>query len=403
MTPRPGGASQGNPMSTQAEQRILTTHAGSLPRPKRLRELHTQRFRGEQIDEASLQREVDAAVADVVARQARAGIDIGNDGEAPRESFFTFVQHRMSGFGGRSARPTMADMTRYPGFFEILTKMYPAGGVSLMAAPRAVGPVAHRGGGEAAAECRRLKTALTEAGEPFVDAFMTAPSPGIIAAAMQNAHYATLGDYVDALAVALAHDYRAILDAGLLLQIDAPDLAMERHTLFADKPLTDFLDFVRLVAAAINRGLAGAPPERVRLHVCWGNYEGPHDLDVPLIDIWPEVSRIQAGAFLISMANPRHAHEVRCFESGALPDGATLIAGAIDTTTNYVEHPEVVAMRIEDAVEAVGDPARVMAGTDCGFETSAGFQSVADDVCWAKLASLSEGAKIASARVYGQN
>jgi len=385
----------------EGQQRILTTHAGSLPRPKRLRELHAQRFRGERVDEGALQSEIDAAVGDLVTRQARAGIDIGNDGEAPRESFFTFVQHRMSGFGGRSARPTMADMTRYPGFFEILNKMYPAGGVSLMAAPQAVGPITHRGGDEAAQECGRLKAALADAGNPFVDAFMTAPSPGIIAAAMQNAHYATLGDYVDALAVALAHDYRAILDSGLQLQIDAPDLAMERHTLFADKPLADFLDFVRLVAAAINRALAGAPTGRVRLHVCWGNYEGPHDLDVPLADIWPEVSRIRAGGYLISMANPRHAHEARCFEAGALPGGSTLIAGAIDTTTNYVEHPEVVALRIEAAVKAVGDPARVMAGTDCGFETSAGFQSVADDVCWAKLASLSEGARIASARLFG--
>ena len=388
-------------MSTAAQPRILTTHAGSLPRPKRLRELHTSRFQGEPIDEAAMAAEVDAAVSDVVARQARAGIDIGNDGEAPRESFFTFVQHRMTGFGGRSARPIMADMIRYPGFAEIIFKLYPPGGVSLLAAPQAIGPVAHRGGGEAAAECRRLKAVLAEAGNPFVDAFMTAPSPGIIAAAMQNLHYATLGDYVDALAEALAPEYRAILDAGFLLQIDAPDLAMERHTLFADKPLAEFLDFVRVVGAAINRALADAPAERVRLHVCWGNYEGPHDLDVPLADIWPEVSRIRAGGYLISMANPRHAHEARCFEAGALPAGASLIAGVIDTTTNYVEHPEVVTMRIEAAAKAVGDPARVMAGTDCGFETSAGFQSVADDVCWAKLAALSEGARIAAGRLFG--
>ena len=337
----------------------------------------------------------------MVARQADAGIDIGNDGEAPRESFFTFVQHRMSGFGGRSERPLMADLARYPAFFRSLNSRLPAGSVSLLAAPRAVQAVVHRGGGEAALECAQLKAALAKAGDPFVDAFMTAPSPGIIAAAMQNAHYETLGDYVDALGKALAHDYRAILDAGLLLQIDAPDLAMERHTLFADKPLSEFLDFVKLVGAAINRALAGAPTDRVRLHVCWGNYEGPHDLDVALDDIWPEVSRIRAGGFLISMANPRHAHEVCCFEAGALPAAATLIAGVIDTTTNYVEHPKVVAMRIEAAAKAVGDPERVMAGTDCGFETSAGFQAVAEDVCWAKLKSLSEGAKLASARIFG--
>jgi len=388
-------------MTDTKPERILTTHAGSLPRPPRLGQLHSRRFKGEAIDPAELAREVDAAVTEMVARQAEAGIDIGNDGEAPRESFFTYVQHRMSGFGGRSERAPMADLGRYPGFFAMLAKLYPLDGVSLLAPPQAVGPVASLGGDDVAQECRRLKAAIARAGRPFVEAFMTAPSPGIIAAAMGNAYYPSLEDYVDAVADALARDYRTILDAGLLLQIDAPDLAMERHTLFADKPLGDFLDFVKVVGRAINRALAGAPLDRVRLHVCWGNYEGPHDLDVPLADIWPEVSKINAGAYLISMANPRHAHEVCCFEAGALPAGAALIAGVIDTTTNYIEHPEVVAMRLEAAAKAVGDPTRVMAGTDCGFETSAGFQSVAADVCWAKLKAMSDGAAIASRRLFG--
>jgi 5-methyltetrahydropteroyltriglutamate--homocysteine methyltransferase len=280
--------------------------------------------------------------------------------------------------------------------------MYPAAGsVSLMTAPQAVGEVAYRGPAAVEAECARLTAAVEQSGAPFADTFLTSPSPGIIAAAMQDAHYGSLESYVQALGAALAGEYRAILDAGHALQIDAPDLAMERHTLFADKPLADFLDFVRLVLSAIERALDGLPRERVRLHVCWGNYEGPHDLDVPLADIWPEIGAARVGAFLISMANPRHAHEARCFEAGALPARASLIAGVIDTTTNYVEHPEVVAQRLETAVAAVGDPARVTAGTDCGFETSAGFQSVAPDVCWVKLKAMSDGAAIASRRIFG--
>jgi 5-methyltetrahydropteroyltriglutamate--homocysteine methyltransferase len=382
--------------------RILTTHAGSLPRPKTLTELHVRRFRGEAVDEAAFAAAVDAAVADVVARQAEAGIDVANDGEAPRESFFTFVRERLTGFGGHAQRPMMADMTRYPGFLEILGKMYPTGdSVSLIAPPQAVGPVASRGTSQVEAEARRLTDAAKRAGSPFAATFLTSPSPGIVAAAMQNAHYDSLEAYVDAVADALAPEYRAILAGGHLLQIDAPDLAMERHTLFAGKPLADFLDFVRHVVSAIDRALGEAPRDRVRLHVCWGNYEGPHDLDVPLEDIWPEIAKLRAGAFLISMANPRHAHEVRCFEAGALPAKATLVAGVIDTTTNYVEHRQVVADRIVAAAGAVGDPARVMAGTDCGFETSAGFQSVAADVCWVKLKSLSDGARIATRRLFG--
>jgi 5-methyltetrahydropteroyltriglutamate--homocysteine methyltransferase len=382
--------------------RILTTHAGSLPRPRRLTELHARRARGEAVDETVMAAEVEAAVADIVARQGEAGIDVANDGEAGRESFFTFVRERMSGFGGRSHRATMADMTRYPSFLEILGKMYPAeGSVSLMTAPQAIGPIAHQGTAKIEAECSRLTSAAARADRPFAATFLTSPSPGIIATAMQNAYFDSLADYVNAVAQALAPEYRTILAAGHVLQIDAPDLAMERHTLFAERPLADFLDFTRLVVGAINRALGDAPRDRVRLHVCWGNYEGPHDLDAPLEDIWPEIAKAEVGAFLISMANPRHAHEVRCFRNGALPAGATLVAGAIDTTTNYVEHPEVVAMRLAEAVAAVGDPARVMGGTDCGFETSAGLQSVAADVCWAKLRSLSEGARIASDRIFG--
>ena len=382
--------------------RILTTHAGSLPRPKSLTALHARRFAGEAIDNEALAAETETAVARLVALQAEAGIAIGNNGEAPRESFFTYVQHRMSGFGGRSSRPLMADMTRYEGFLALLSRSAIAEeNVSLMSAPRAIGPIAYTGAGAIEAECAQLARVLAAAGNPFVEAFVSSPSPGIIAAAMANAHYPSLEAYVDAVAHALSREYRAIVAAGFVLQIDAPDLAMERHTLFADRSLADFLDFVRVVIAAINRALHAVPRDRVRLHVCWGNYEGPHDLDVPLERIWPEIEKAKAGAFMLSMANPRHAHEVRCFRDAELPAGAILIPGVIDTTTNYIEHPEVVADRIEAAAKAVGDPLRIIAGTDCGFETSAGFGAVAPAVCWAKLRALGEGARIASARLFG--
>ncbi len=299
--------------------------------------MHARRFAGEHVDQETLDTAVESAVGEVIAKQVRAGIDIGNNGEAPRESFFTYVQHRMSGFGGRSSRPVMADMTRYEGFLALLSRTtIAAENVSLMSAPKAIGPVTYADGSAIQSECAQLERALARAGNPFVEAFVSSPSPGIIAAAMQNAHYDSLADYIDAVAVALSHEYRAIVDAGFVLQIDAPDLAMERHTLFADKPLEEFLAFVRVVVTSTNRALDAIPKERVRLHVCWGNYEGPHDLDVPLEQIWPEIEKTKAGALVIAMANPRHAHELRCLSNGAMPTGAVLIPGVIDTTTNYV-------------------------------------------------------------------
>ena len=227
-------------------------------------------------------------------------------------------------------------------------------------------------------------TAPGDAPGRFVETFMTAASPGIVAAAMANAHYATLDEYVLALAAALSVEYRAIVEHGLVLQLDCPDLAMERHTLFADRPLADFLRWVDLVVGAINHAIAGIPPDRVRLHVCWGNYEAPHTLDVPLEEILPRLYAARVGALVVSMANPRHAHEHRCFARYPLPDGMLLVAGVVDTTTNYVEHPEVVADRIELAARAVGDPHRVLAGTDCGFATAAGLGEVAEEVVWAR-------------------
>src|SRR6185369_10139090 len=213
--------------------------------------------------------------------------------------------------------------------------------------------------------------------------------------------YQTLDDYVSALADALAVEYRAIVEHGLVLQLDCPDLAMERHTLFADRPLDDFLGWVELVVAAVNRALAGIPPDRVRMHVCWGNYEAPHTLDVALDEILPRLYAARVGALVVSMANPRHAHEHRSFVRHPLPPHMLLVAGVIDTTTNYVEHPEVVADRIELAARAVGDPHRVLAGTDCGFATAAGLGEVAEELVWEKLRALRDGADLAGRRLLG--
>ncbi len=229
---------------------------------------------------------------------------------------------------------------------------------------------------------------------------MTAASPGIVASAMENRHYASMEQYVGAVAAALASEYHTIVDRGLLLQIDAPDLALERHTLFAPRPLADFLGWVELVVDAINDSLRGIDPGRVRLHVCWGNYEGPHTADVALENILPLLYQAHVGALVVSMANPRHAHEYRCFERHRLPDGMLLVAGVIDTTTNYVEHPEVVADRLMRVAGVVGDPRRVIAGTDCGFDTSAGIGDIAPSVVWEKFRALRAGADLATERLW---
>jgi 5-methyltetrahydropteroyltriglutamate--homocysteine methyltransferase len=385
-----------------SSDRILTTHAGSLPRPEELTALHVRRAAGEAIGEAEFDTAVEEATRDVIAAQLEAGLDIVNNGEAGRESFFTYVQHRMTGFGEASNRPIMADLTRYPGYLKQLAERS-AGteSINLLTAPKAVGEVRYAGSPAIEAECAQLQRLLEPHRGRFGEAFVSSPSPGIVAAAMENAYYDDLESYVAALAAALRTEYQVIVQAGFVLQIDAPDLAMERHTLFQDKPLSDFLDFVRVVVAAINDALGGLARERVRLHVCWGNYEAAHDLDVPLADIWPEISRVHAGGFLLSMANPRHAHEYHLFDKGSLPRDALLVPGVVDTTTNYVEHPEAVADRIELAARAVGDQRQIIAGTDCGFETAAGFVSVAPDIAWAKLRALSEGAALASKRLLG--
>jgi len=377
-----------------SDTRILTTHSGSLPRPPRLADLHGMRSRHEEVDPEELRVAIAEATGAVVAAQAQSGIDIGNDGEQARESFFTYVQHRMTGFGGRSQRPLMRDLLDHPDYIELALPRFARMKVDLMGAPAAEAEVTYRDTTEVAAECDLIE------GAPFAETFMTAASPGIICSAMENRHYPQMGEYVDAVARSMATEYRYIVDRGLLLQVDAPDLAMERHVLFADRPLGDFLEWVELVIAAMNHALEGIDPSRVRLHVCWGNYEGPHDLDVPLEDILPIIYQANVGALVVSMANARHAHEHRCFESLPLPDPMVLVAGVIDTTSNYVEHEQVVADRIERAARSVGDPRRIIAGTDCGFDTSAGLGDVAPSLVWTKLRALRAGADLATERLF---
>lgn len=356
--------------------------------------LHGRRSRGEDVDPLELEHAVEDATMASIAAQVEAGIDIGNDGEQARESFFTYVQHRMTGFGGTSHRPLMRDLLDHPDFLELALPRAERTQVSLLRAPAAIGEVTYRDITELDAECALVANA------PFAETFMTAASPGIVAAAMENRHYPSRDAYVRAVGVALRTEYLAIVERGLLLQIDAPDLALERHTLFADRPLGEFLDWVALVVDTINTALDGIDPADVRLHVCWGNYEGPHTHDVALDAIQPLLYDAHVGALVISMANARHAHEYRCFERRPLPDAMVLIAGVIDTTSNYVEHPEVVADRLTRIARTVGDPTRIIAGTDCGFDTSAGIGDVAPSLVWEKLRALRAGADLASDRLY---
>jgi 5-methyltetrahydropteroyltriglutamate--homocysteine methyltransferase len=385
-----------------SQDRILTTHTGSLPRPAPLTDLYARRADGEAVDEAAIDSAGKTATRHVVRQQIESGIDVGNNGEQQREAFFLYVRRRMSGFGGSWTRRTMADITRYPGFRAWSAEQEGARRhVSNRGTlPEAIGPVHYLDPALIKAECDEFLATLAElGGTGFAEPFMTAPSPGIIAAALQNRHYDTEDAYLHALGQALRVEYEAIHRAGFLLQIDAPDLALERHVSFQDRPLGDFLAFAERVVATINDALVNVPRDSVRIHACWGNYEAPHDCDVDLVDILPTIAKAKVGGWVLPFANPRHAHEYRCLKDLPLDDGQVVVAGVIDPLTNFVEHPEVVADRLERVAQAVGDPTRVLAGTDCGFDTSAGRGRVAEDVVWAKLGALAEGSRIASKRL----
>jgi 5-methyltetrahydropteroyltriglutamate--homocysteine methyltransferase len=383
----------------RSESRILTTHVGSLPRPPALRDLLVRQDRGEAVDAAALAREVSAAVAHVVSGQLEVGIDVGNNGEQPRAGFSTYVAGRMRGFGGTSRRELAQDLIDFPDYAEILARRRRAA-ARIGDAPQAVAEIEYADLGPADRECKALLRESDGRPRRFVERFMTAASPGVIATILLSAYYGSHEQYVLALAREMRKEYELIHARGLLLQVDCPDLAMERARFFRRDSLERFLQMVELHVDAINRATAAIPPERIRLHLCWGNYDGPHTHDVPLEAVLPIVTRARVGALSLPLANPRHQHEYRVLRQHPLPEGMLLLPGVIDTTTNYVEHPEVVADRICAAVEAVGDRTRVIASTDCGFGTFAGSEMVAPRVVWAKLGALRDGAAIASRRLW---
>ncbi len=379
----------------RSENRILTTHTGSLPRPEELVGMLASVSRGEAVVPTTLEVAAREATAGVVAAQLDAGVDVINNGEQSRISFSTYVTQRMSGFGGSWTRRGHRDQNEFPAVARPRV-------VQLMRdVPTCIGPLNYDRLDLVERECRQLLDAVDAADDRPEELFMTAASPGIVALTLGNRYYDSHEDYVLALAEELRKEYEIIVSNGLTLQLDCPDLAMERHVSYQDEPLSAFRDLVALHVRAINHALANIPRDRVRLHVCWGNSEGPHHYDVPLEDILDLLYEANVGALVMEMANPRHAHEHRVYRDHPLPEGMLLVAGVIDTKTNYVEHPRLVADRLHQAVAAAGgDPTRVLAGTDCGFDTSAGSNRVDAGIVWLKLRAMREGADIASRELF---
>ncbi len=380
-----------------SHDRILTTHVGSLPRSETLSALLVRREDGEAIDQELLAAEMDRAVQHVVEQQAAAGIDIANDGEQQRVGFQTYVPQRMSGFAGESKRRRGRDFEEFPELVELLQQRFPRRS-RMQNAPEAQAELRYLDTTGIAREIARFERNAT--GLTFAERFLTAPSPGIISTTLLNAHYDSQEAYLAALAREMAKEYRAIHHAGLILQIDSPDLAMDRSMFYRDLTDAEFVKAAEMHVAAVNKAIEGIPPDRVRLHCCWGNWDGPHIHDVPLELILPVLYQANVGALSIEFANPRHQHEAQALRRHPLPKHMALLPGVIDTTTNIVEHPEVVALRIQEAVSVVGDRERVIAGTDCGFGTFTGREWVIAPAVWLKLKSLREGADIASARLW---
>jgi 5-methyltetrahydropteroyltriglutamate--homocysteine methyltransferase len=385
----------------RSQDRILTTHVGSLPRNDVLTDLLIRREAGDTIDPAALAAEMDRSVRSTVEAQVAAGLDIGNDGEQQRVGFQTYIPERMSGFGGESKRKVGKDFQEVPELIEQFLRRFPKR-AKISNAPQAVAEVRYLDTKDIKDEIARFKRCAAGARSPFVEMFMTAPSPGIVATTMMNAYYDSHEAYLMALARELRPEYLAIHEAGLILQIDAPDLAMERTMTFQDQSDAQFVKTCELHMAAINKALEGIPRDRVRLHCCWGNWEGPHVHDIPLAPILPVLYQAHAGALTIEFANPRHQHEYEALQAHPLPRDWLLIPGVIDTTTNFVEHPQVVARRIREAVATVGERERVIASTDCGFGTFSGREWVAAPIVWKKMKALREGADIASTALWGR-
>jgi 5-methyltetrahydropteroyltriglutamate--homocysteine methyltransferase len=391
-----------------SEKRILTTHAGSLPRTDKLARLLIERDNDRPVDEAELHREVERTMDWLVAKQLESGVDVGSDGEAARVGFQTYVSVRLSGWGGVSPRKGMTDIAKFPKYGELLTKRLARPGeltAKLFNCFQCQSAVRYQPDLiDAKHELRSFAAALNRNPNKFVETFVTAASPGIITTTFlrdeNNPDYRTDKEYIFDVAKEMKKEYDYIVSQGHILQLDAPDLAMERSFMFQGRPLGEFLDRIKIHIDAMNIALADIPPEKVRLHVCFGNWDGPHVDDVELAPLLPIIYKAKVGAISIACANPRHQHDWRTLKKMPPPRGMILIPGVIDATTNYLEHPEVVADRIELFVDVMGgDQSRVIAGTDCGFSTVAGYTMVAEDVVWAKLRTLADGAAIATRRL----
>ena len=381
-----------------SRDRLLATHVGSLPRNEMLSDLLVRREEGEEVDKQRLSHEMDRAVQHVVERQAEAGIDVGNDGEQQRVGFQTYVPQRISGFGGESKRRRGRDYEEFPQLIEVLARRFPKRS-RMQNAPEAQRELHYGDTSPIVHEIERLQRSVKSVGA-FTECFMTAPSPGIISTTMLNAYYDSREAYLAALAREMRKEYLAIYQAGLILQIDSPDLAMDRSMFYRDLTDTQFVAAAEMHVAALNKAIEGIPRDRVRLHCCWGNWDGPHIYDVPLERILPVLYQANVGGLSIEFANPRHQHEYQALGRNPIPDHMVLLPGVIDTTTNIVEHPEVVARRLQDAVAIVGDRERVIASTDCGFSQGWQMIRVHPEVQWAKLSALVEGAALASKELW---
>ena len=374
--------------------RILTTHVGSLPRSQAVTDVLFARERDEARDAERDDAIITEAVAEVVRRQVEVGIDIVSDGEMSKISYATYIERRLGGFAGDTPREPGQDLVEFPG---LLRKLAERGATAKYRRPRCVAAVTVKDTKPLATDIRNLNAAAARA-QP-AGSFMNAASPGVIALFQPNDYYRTQDEYLEALAAALQAEYESIVHAGIILQIDAPDLAMGRHTMYRDRTLEEFESLAARHIEVLNHALRNLPAERLRMHVCWGNYEGPHHHDVPMARLLPIVLKAKPQGLLFEAANPRHAHEWAVFKSARIPEDKVLIPGCLATTTNYIEHPELVAERLERFAQIVGRD-RVMAGTDCGFGTFAGFGPVEPDIAYLKLKSLVEGARIASRRLW---
>ncbi len=376
--------------------RILTTHVGSMPRPQALVDVLLKKDHGEAYDPGDYERTIRQAVAAVVARQVAAGVDIPSDGEASKVSYSTYMMDRLTGFGGDNERKVALDLAPYP---EFRAKMARMTGSQEFRRASCIGPVEVKDLEPLRIDIDNMRAAM--AAEGVEEGFMNSASPGLVTAFQPNQYYPSHEAYVWALSDAMRQEYRMIVEAGLILQLDCPDLAMARHTGFQDLTESEFVKRAELHVEAMNAALQGIPADRVRFHICWGNYEGPHDHDIDLGKILPVVLKAKPIGILFEAANTRHAHEWTVWAKAALPGDKVLIPGMIDSCSNYVEHPEFVAQGIERFAAIVGRE-RVLAGTDCGFGTFAGYGKLDGEIAYKKLRALAEGAAIASARLWGK-